>query len=112
MQWHELDELVAAGAAIVDVRTPEEFTGGSIPGAINLPLDELRGRLGELPGGPLVVFCKVGLRGYLAGRILAQHGHPARNLDGGLRTGSPAPALAPASARSPAERAVSVGRTG
>lgn len=86
VQWHELEALVQAGASVVDVRTPQEFAAGSIPGAVNVPLDELRSRLDELPGGDLVVFCKVGLRGYLAGRILAQHGRGARNLDGGLRT--------------------------
>lgn len=86
LQWHELEAAAGAGASIIDVRTPAEFAAGSIPGAINLPLDELRGRLDELPAGELVVYCKVGLRGYLASRILAQHGRSARNLDGGLRT--------------------------
>jgi NADPH-dependent 2,4-dienoyl-CoA reductase/sulfur reductase-like enzyme/rhodanese-related sulfurtransferase len=98
VQWHELDALAAAGASIVDVRTPGEFAAGSIPGAVNIPLDELRGRLDDLPAGDLVVYCKVGLRGYLAGRILAQHGRSARNLDGGLRTwlaGAGAGATAP-----------------
>lgn len=86
VQWHELAEVRAAGAVLVDVRTPQEFGNGAIPGAINIPLDELRDRLSELPAAPLVVHCQVGLRGHLATRILAQRGFEVRNLDGGYRT--------------------------
>lgn len=71
---------------IVDVRTPAEFAKGHLPKAINLPLDELRQRLSELPSGrPLLVYCQVGLRGYLATRILLQKGYPVRNLAGGYK---------------------------
>ena len=58
---------------------------GSIPGFVNIPLDELREHLGELPRErPVVVSCAVGLRGYLASRILTQHGfRDVRNLSGG-----------------------------
>ena len=73
-------------AIAVDVRSAGEHAAGAIPGAVNLPLDELRGRLDELPDGDLVVYCAVGLRGYLSGRILAQHGRAAHNLDGGFTT--------------------------
>jgi len=60
---------------------------GAIPGAINIPIDELRGRLNELPRDKeLLVSCQVGLRGYLACRILKQHGFRCRNLTGGYRT--------------------------
>ena len=60
---------------------------GTIPGAVNIPLDDLRQRLGELPRDKeLLVFCKLGLRGYLACRILTQRGFRCRNLAGGYRT--------------------------
>jgi CoA-disulfide reductase len=72
---------------LVDVRTEDEFLCGSIPNAINLPLDELRSRLHELPKDKeLILFCKVGLRGYLAYRILVQHGFNCKNLSGGYTT--------------------------
>jgi NADPH-dependent 2,4-dienoyl-CoA reductase/sulfur reductase-like enzyme/peroxiredoxin family protein/rhodanese-related sulfurtransferase/TusA-related sulfurtransferase len=72
---------------ILDVRTPVEFQAGAIPGAVNIPLDDLRERLGELPREKeLLVNCQVGLRGYLACRILAQHGFTCRNLSGGYKT--------------------------
>ncbi|GEL93852.1 FAD-dependent oxidoreductase [Cellulomonas composti] len=86
VQWHELADVLAAGATLVDVRTPDEHTRARIPGSVLLPLDELRSRLDELPAGPLVVHCAVGMRGYLAARVLAQHGRDVRNLDGGYRT--------------------------
>ncbi|WP_431245640.1 FAD-dependent oxidoreductase [Leifsonia xyli] len=86
IQWHELDAVVAAGATLVDVRTPSEYAAGSIPGALNIPVDDLRDRLDELPDGPLVVHCQVGQRGHTAARILAQHGRDVVNLDGGYRT--------------------------
>lgn len=83
-------EEVAARAdapLLLDVRSPQEFAGGHIPGAVNLPVDELRGRLAELPSGrPIVAYCQVGQRGYLATRILTQAGLDAVNLGGGYRT--------------------------
>ncbi|WP_149084267.1 MULTISPECIES: FAD-dependent oxidoreductase [Microbacterium] len=86
VQWHELDDAVQAGAALIDVRSPAEYADGAIPGARNIPLDELRDRLDDLPDGPLVVHCQVGLRGHIATRLLRQHGRAVRNLDGGYRT--------------------------
>jgi len=72
---------------LLDVRTPEEFKAGTISGSINLPLDELRHRLNELSKDKLlIVFCKVGLRGYLACRILMQNGFQCKNLTGGYTT--------------------------
>lgn len=72
---------------LVDVRTPAEYAEGHIPGAVNIPLHALRGRLGELPAGkPLIVYCGVGLRAYVAVRILLQRGHAASNLSGGWDT--------------------------
>ncbi|MEO8710409.1 MAG: FAD-dependent oxidoreductase, partial [Lacisediminihabitans sp.] len=88
LQWHELDAAIAAGATLIDVRTESEYAAGCIPGALNIPVDDLRDRLDELPRGPLVVHCQVGQRGHIAARILTQHGHDVVNLDGGYRTWS------------------------
>ena len=72
---------------LVDVRTLEEYAGGHIPGAVNVPVDELRSRLGELPRDrEVAVYCQVGQRGYLATRILAQAGFKALNIGGGYKT--------------------------
>lgn len=74
------------GQFLVDVRTPSEFGAGHIPGAVNIPVDDLRGRLAEIPGSKdVVAYCQVGMRGYLATRILLQSGHPAANLSGGYQ---------------------------
>jgi NADPH-dependent 2,4-dienoyl-CoA reductase/sulfur reductase-like enzyme/rhodanese-related sulfurtransferase len=83
ISWRAFDEL-DADAIVLDVRTAKEFSAGTIPGAVNIALDELRDRLDELSQDtPLVIFCKEGLRGYLATRILVQHGYDVRNLLGG-----------------------------
>jgi NADPH-dependent 2,4-dienoyl-CoA reductase/sulfur reductase-like enzyme/rhodanese-related sulfurtransferase len=72
---------------LLDVRTPQEFAAGHIPGAVNAPVDELRSRLGDLPlGREIAVYCQVGQRGYLATRILRQAGFPAVNIGGGYKT--------------------------
>jgi rhodanese-related sulfurtransferase len=72
---------------LVDVRTPQEYAGGHIPGAVNIPVDDLRYRLGELPHDrEVAVYCQVGQRGYLATRILAQAGLKVVNLGGGYKT--------------------------
>jgi rhodanese-related sulfurtransferase len=72
---------------LVDVRTPREFATGHIPGAINIPVDDLRSRLGELPRErEIAAYCQVGQRGYLATRILLQSGFKAVNLAGGYKT--------------------------
>jgi NADPH-dependent 2,4-dienoyl-CoA reductase/sulfur reductase-like enzyme/rhodanese-related sulfurtransferase len=69
---------------LIDVRTPQEFQQGTIEGAALLPVDELRGRLSELPRDKeLLLFCRVGLRGYVAARLLSQRGFRVRNLSGG-----------------------------
>ncbi|MGL4554815.1 MAG: FAD-dependent oxidoreductase [Gemmataceae bacterium] len=73
--------------ALLDVRTASEYAGGHIPGAVNVPVDELRGRLADVPKGrPVVAYCQVGQRGYLATRILMQAGYDVSNLGGGYRT--------------------------
>jgi NADPH-dependent 2,4-dienoyl-CoA reductase/sulfur reductase-like enzyme/peroxiredoxin family protein/rhodanese-related sulfurtransferase/TusA-related sulfurtransferase len=72
---------------LLDVRTPAEAAAGTIPGAVNIPVDDLRGRLGELPRDKeILAFCQVGLRGYLACRMLMQNGFRCRNLSGGYKT--------------------------
>lgn len=77
----------AANQLLLDVRTPAEVEAGTIAGARNIPLDELRPRLSELPRDKeLLVFCQQGLRGYLACRILSQNGFACRNLTGGYKT--------------------------
>jgi NADPH-dependent 2,4-dienoyl-CoA reductase/sulfur reductase-like enzyme/peroxiredoxin family protein/rhodanese-related sulfurtransferase/TusA-related sulfurtransferase len=79
---------------LLDVRTTPEVQQGTIPGSIHIPIDELRGRLGELPKDKEVLaFCQVGLRGYLACRILSQNGVACRNLTGGYKTYSQAMGL-------------------
>ena len=79
-------EDVKEGDFVLDVRTPQEYAAGHIAGSVNIPLDELRDRLGELPQDTaIVVTCAVGLRGYIAARILAGHGFKALNLTGGYR---------------------------
>ena len=89
VQWHELADAIAAGAVLVDVRSAAEHAAGAIPGARNIPVDELRDRLGEIPAGDVIVHCAVGLRGHVAAQILTQLGRSVRNLDGGYRTWAP-----------------------
>lgn len=86
--WRELRDIEMENKFLLDVRTPDEFSLGSLPGAVNIPLDELRDRIAELPKDKMIyTFCAVGLRGYLAYRILTQHGFDkVRNLSGGLKT--------------------------
>ena len=93
IQWHELDAAVEAGGTVLDVRTAGEFAAGSIPGAVLIPVDELRDRIDELPEGRLVVHCAVGIRGHTAARILDQLGRDAVNLDGGYKTWAAGEAL-------------------
>ena len=72
---------------LLDVRTPQEFANGHIPGAVNIPVDDLRSRLQELPQDrKIAVYCQVGQRGYIATRILVQKGFSAANIGGGYKT--------------------------
>jgi NADPH-dependent 2,4-dienoyl-CoA reductase/sulfur reductase-like enzyme/rhodanese-related sulfurtransferase len=86
--WDRLFHADRSRLLLLDVRTSEEFATGSIPGALNIPLDDLRERINEVPQGQtIIVFCKVGLRGYLAFRILKAHGYDdCLNLSGGYET--------------------------
>ena len=95
VQWHELPERVAAGTGLIDARTPAEYAAGHIPGAANVPLDELRelqSELGQLapPGSKLIVYCQVGRRAHTAARLLMSWGYNVANLDGGYLTWSAA----------------------
>jgi len=83
------DECVQPGDGqlLLDVRTADEVKAGTIPGSVHIPIDDLRERIGELPRDrEILAFCQVGLRGYLACRILGQHGFRCRNLTGGYKT--------------------------
>ena len=87
VQWHEIDQIVSEGGVLIDVREPVEREFGYIDGSINIPLNELRDRLEELPKDKTIhVSCQVGLRGYLATRILKNHGFNVKNVDGGWKT--------------------------
>lgn len=88
MRPYAMEDLdkIPAEAIRLDVRTPEECAGGMMPGFINIPLDNLRERLGELDlSKDIYITCQIGLRGYLAQRILAQNGADTWNISGGYR---------------------------
>lgn len=86
----------APSQMLLDVRTPTEVEAGTIPGAKNIPLDDLRERLDELPADKeILAFCRVGLRGYLACRILQHAGFACRNLTGGYITYAAAAGMLP-----------------
>ncbi|MEG0249424.1 MAG: CoA-disulfide reductase [Peptostreptococcus sp.] len=87
VQANEIDDLIEKGGYLIDVRNPEERMLGYIEGSVSIPLDELRDRLDEIPKDKdIYVNCQVGLRGYLAGRVLAQNGINCKNVDGGYTT--------------------------
>ncbi|MBM4764650.1 CoA-disulfide reductase [Bacillus sp. B15-48] len=87
VQWHEIDEIVANGGILIDVRETVEREFGFIEGSKNIPLNDLRNRLGELDKNQMIyVSCQVGLRGYLAARILKNNGFQVKNVDGGWKT--------------------------
>ena len=80
-------QLGSDGAFLLDVRDPDEFEEGHIPGAVNLPLNEIRTRMEELPRDrEISIYCGVGQRAYYATRLLLQNGYRAKNLAGGIRT--------------------------
>ncbi|TKH39681.1 CoA-disulfide reductase [Paenibacillus polymyxa] len=87
IQWHEVDDFHRNGGLIIDVRDAVELQGGTIPGSMHIPLAEIRERMSEIPRDlEIAVSCQVGLRGYLAARILTQSGYRVRNVDGGYKT--------------------------
>lgn len=84
MHWRQI-EADSTDALLVDVRRRDEVAAGSVPGAVNIPLAELRGRLGELPRHrDILIVCRSAQRAYYAGRVLAQNGFNARVLSGGM----------------------------
>jgi len=85
--WHDVEKLPRDGSVILlDTRTVLEYENGHIEGFINIPLDSLRERLSELDKNkPVYVTCQIGLRGYVAARILSQNGYDTFNLSGGYR---------------------------
>ena len=84
--WSDVSKI-ANEDLLIDVRTPVEFTGGNIPGSINIPVDELRNRLDEINCHQnIIIYCQIGLRGYLAQRILLQNGFMnVQNISGGYK---------------------------
>jgi len=91
-QWSEVEEKVAAGYFLLDVRSVGEVDNGTLPGATNIPIDEIRERKAELPSGKILVTCQVGQRGHAVTRLLREMGFDAVNLDGGYMTWSNSPA--------------------
>ncbi|MCX7883164.1 MAG: CoA-disulfide reductase [Brevinematales bacterium] len=88
IDYKTMEKLKGDGVFLLDVRTPQEFASGAIPGAVNIPVDHLRERLSEIPRNKKIfVYCRVGLRGYIASRILVQAGwKEVYNLSGGYLT--------------------------
>lgn len=86
-EWSEVDALADRATFLIDVSTPEEHQADHMPGAVNIPVDELRDRLDEIPKDqPVYIHCAIGLRGYIASQILRGHGYQPINIAGGLRT--------------------------
>lgn len=85
--WHDIEKISKdPNAFLLDTRNPMEYMAGTIPGFVNIPLDSLRDRLDEIPKDKTIyVTCQIGLRGYIAARILMQNGYDVYNLSGGYR---------------------------
>jgi NADPH-dependent 2,4-dienoyl-CoA reductase/sulfur reductase-like enzyme/peroxiredoxin family protein/rhodanese-related sulfurtransferase/TusA-related sulfurtransferase len=84
--WHDVEKLLGYDTVLLDVRTRQEYEMGTIGHPLHIPVDELRGRLDELPKDKkILIFCQIGLRGYIAERILKGEGFDAMNLSGGYR---------------------------
>ena len=85
--WDQVEKLPRDGSVtLLDTRTPGEYAAGHIEGYINIPVDELRERIGELDAAkPVYVICQSGIRSYIASRILTQNGFDAYNFSGGYR---------------------------
>ncbi len=84
--WQEVAQLLNLGAYLLDVRTPAEFAAGAADGAHNIPVDDLRNHLNEIPRDrEILVYCRTGLRSYIACRLLTQHGYRVKNINGGYK---------------------------
>jgi len=80
----ELERRLADGATVLDVRTPDEYEQGHVPGAVHIPLQELPDRLTDVPAGdPLLVICQAGGRSQMACELLADEGRSVANVSGG-----------------------------
>ena len=90
-QWDEIEAFVNKGYKLIDVRTAAEYGRGYIPGAVSIPVDEIRDRVGEITQKDLLVNCQVGQRGHTATMLLKELGFNAVNLDGGYLTWSNSP---------------------
>ena len=86
IQWHQLEAAMEQGTLLVDVRTQDENSAGSIPGSKLVPVDSLRENIEQLRGKEVVVTCAVGQRGHTATQLLRSHGISVKNLDGGYTT--------------------------
>ncbi|NQP32687.1 pyridine nucleotide-disulfide oxidoreductase family protein [Streptococcus suis] len=83
IQWHQLEEELAAGKILLDVRNPAELQNGQFMDFLHIPLDQLRDRIDELdPAKEYIVSCHSGLRSYIAERLLKEMGFTVKNLDG------------------------------
>lgn len=91
-QWSELEKYRSEGYSFVDVRTASEYENGTIPGSINIPVDELRERHSEIGNKKVIINCQVGQRGHVATMLLRSLGYDAKNLDGGYLTWINSPA--------------------
>ena len=91
-QWNEVEDYIRRGYDFIDVRSQEEFSQGSVIGARNIPVDEIRNRLSELENKKVLVTCQVGQRGHTATMLLKSFGFEAVNLDGGYLLWSQSPA--------------------
>lgn len=91
-QWSQIDEFTDRGFQLIDVRTASEYAAGNIPGAMSMPVDEIRARIAELTNKDVLVNCQVGQRGHTATMLLKELGFNAVNLDGGYLTWSNSPA--------------------
>lgn len=86
-QWHEVNGISNNDGLILDVREPNERILGYIDNSLNIPLGQLRSNLSKLPKDKTIyIYCQVGIRGYLAARVLTQNGYKTKNLDGGYKT--------------------------
>jgi len=92
IQWDQLDERMAQGAVLLDVRSDAEFNMGHIPNALNISVDNLRERINEIPRAELIIYCQVGQRGHTGTLLLREYGFEAVNLDGGYQTWVHSPA--------------------
>ena len=88
IRWNQLADISENDRVLLDIRTPEEFGIDTIDGSVNIPLNELRSRIGEVPKDKkVIIFCGVGKRAYMGERILRQNGYDeVYNLSGGMKT--------------------------